>query len=188
MNGNRLAALALAAAAALPGAAHAVEYTQGRPQQGTIGFTYRQMGVPMNGGFGRFAARIAFDPARPAAASAAVDIDVASIDAGSPEASQEAVGKAWFDAKAHPVARFASTSVRALGGNRYEMAGRLTVKGRAKDVVVPVTFTPRAGDATLAGTLTIRRSEFAIGQGEWSAFDIVGDDVRIAFRIVVAPR
>lgn len=182
------AAASLALAAALLGApAHAVEYAQVRPAASAIDFTYRQMGVEMKGGFARFDAKIAFDPAQPAKASAQVNVHVASIDAGSAEATAEAVGKSWFDAKTWPLAQFASTAVKPLGGNRYEMTGRMTVKGRAKTIAVPVTFTPRGAEAVLAGTLVIARSEFGIGQGEWAAPDIVSDEVKVAFRLVIAP-
>lgn len=178
-------ALAIALAPAMP--AQAVEYTQVRADRSAIDFTYAQMGVDMKGRFARFDAKVAFDPAQPAKASANVNVHVASIDAGSPEATAEAVGKAWFDAKTHPLAQFASTAVKPLGGNRYEMSGRMTVKGRVKNVAVPVTFTTSGADGVLAGTLVIKRSEFGIGAGEWAAPDIVSDDVRVAFRLVVAP-
>jgi polyisoprenoid-binding protein YceI len=168
--------------------AHAAGAAYGpvQPARSSLGFSYQQMGVPMNGRFARYTAQVSFDPARPAEGRATVDVDVASIDAGSPDATREATAPAWFDAKRFPTARFASTAVRALGGDRYEMAGRLTIKGRTKDVKVPVTFVASGGAGVLAGTLAIRRSEFAIGEGEWSAFDVVGDEVRITFRLTLS--
>jgi len=186
MTVRSLSAAALVAVLALPSIADA-RYGQVQAARSSLGFSYQQMGVPMNGRFARFTAQVSFDPARPAEGRAIVDVDVASIDAGSREATREATSPAWFDAARHPTARFASTSVRALGGDRYEMTGRLTIKGRVKEVKVPVTFTAGATEGVLAGTLAIRRSEFAIGEGEWSTFDIVGDDVRIAFRLALAP-
>ena len=43
-----------------------------------------------------------------AQASAKLDIDLASVDAGSPDANNEVVGKAWFNLKAFPTASFDS--------------------------------------------------------------------------------
>lgn len=185
---SRGAAIAVAAGMlVLAAPARAVEYSQVRADRSTIDFVYQQMGVDMKGRFARFDAKIAFDPTQPAKASASVNVQVASIDAGSTEATQEAVGTSWFDAQKYPLAQFASTAVKPLGGNRYEMSGRMTVKGRVKNVAVPVTFTTRGADGVLAGTLVIKRSEFGIGAGEWAAPDIVGEDVRVAFQLVVAP-
>ena len=60
--------------------------------------------------------------------------DRASIDTGSTEGDDEVAGKLLFNTKAFPTTRFASSSVRSLGGNRYEVAGQLTIKGRTQAV------------------------------------------------------
>ena len=65
---------ALAAVASLtslaPITAGAAEYTQVTAAQSSIAFSYQQMGVKMDGQFKRFAAQLAFDPAKPASAKA----------------------------------------------------------------------------------------------------------------------
>lgn len=181
---NRLA-FALALAAALP-AAQAVEYGTVRPERSAIGFTYQQMGVRMDGRFRKFTAQLSFDPARPAAARATIDVELASIDTGSAEGDQEVAGKPWFDSRNFPTARFVSTGVKALGDNRYEVAGQLTIKGRTQAVVVPASFTAQGKDGVFAGSLSIRRGDFAIGEGAWAKFDIVANDVRIDFKIAAS--
>ena len=181
---NRLA-FALALAAALP-AAHAVEYATVRPERSAIGFAYQQMGVRMDGRFRKFTAQLSFDPARPAAARATIDVELASIDTGSAEGDQEVAGKPWFDSRNFPTARFVSTGVKALGDNRYEVAGQLTIKGRTQVVVVPASFTAQGKDGVFAGSLSIRRGDFAIGEGAWAKFDIVANDVRIDFKIAAS--
>lgn len=70
---------------------HAVEYNRLQPDKSQIGFTFQQLGVKMDGRFRRFTADFAFDPAKPAAARAVLDVELASIDAGSPDAEQEVV-------------------------------------------------------------------------------------------------
>ena len=49
---------------------------------------FKQMNVPVEGRFNRFNADVHFDPAKIAAASAKIDVDVASFDLGSPEYNQ----------------------------------------------------------------------------------------------------
>ena len=112
-------AVFLAALTAL--SAQAIEYTQVHPDISAINFTYQQMGVKMDGNFRKFAAQLNFDPAKPAAAKAVFDIELASIDAGSSDADQEVAGKAWFNTKAFPTARFVATKVTPVGGNRYDV-------------------------------------------------------------------
>jgi polyisoprenoid-binding protein YceI len=178
----KIAIAALALMAVAP--AHAEEYNAIQADKSSVAFVYRQMNVPVEGRFGKFAAQLKFDPAKPAAASAAIDIDLASIDAGSAEANDEVAGKLWFNTKAHPTARFAATSFRALGGNRYEAVGKLTIKGRTQDAVAPFAFTPQGRAGIAEGALTIRRADFAIGEGIWADFGTVANEVQIKFKLL----
>lgn len=180
-------ALAFSLASLLAPAAFAVEYTRVLPEQSDIAFSYQQMGVSMDGRFRSFsAAELNFDPARPEAAKAVVDVDLLSIDTGSPENDAEVAGKDWLNSKAFPTARFEVLSVKALGGNRYEAAGKLTIKGTTRDVVAPATFSEQGDIGVLQGSFPLRRGDYAIGEGEWSAFDIVANDIQVSFRVSVA--
>ena len=85
-------------------------------------------------------------------------------------------------------AQFVSGAVKALGGNRYEVAGKLTIKGKTQDIVVPATFTAQGNSGVFDGSFTIRRGDFAIGEGAWAKFDIVANDVLIKFRITAASK
>ena len=78
--------------------------------------------------------------------------------------------------------------MKPLGGDKYEVAGKLTIKGTTRGVVVPATFTVQGGSGVFEGALTIRRGDFSIGEGAWKAFDVVANDVVIRFRITAAAR
>lgn len=175
-----IATLALALAVPL---AHAAEFNQVQSQQSSIGFKFQQMGVSMDGRFRKFSSQIAFDPAQPAQARVSFAIDLASIDTGATESDEEVAGKRWFNIASFPSANFVSSGVKALGGNRYEVSGRLDIKGRSKDIVVPATFTQQGKSGVFAGGFTVRRADFAIGEGPWAKFDIVANDVNVTFRI-----
>lgn len=148
-----------------------------------IGFVFTQMGVPVEGHFRKSSIDLAFDAAAPAKSSVRLELDLGSIDAGSPDANQEVVGKTWFDLKNFPTATFVSTAVKPLGGNRYEMSGKLTIKGRSRDITTPVTFTQRGDTAVFEGGFTLKRLEFAIGDGSWSDTSIVADEVKVSFHV-----
>ncbi len=163
--------------------AQAVDYTQVQTDKSTIYFTYKQMGVAVDGQFRKFASQITFDPAKPSAAKATFEVELASVDTGAPEGDQEVAGKPWFNTRAFPTARFVSGTVKPLGGNKVEVAGQLTIKGKTQDVVVPATFTPQGNSGVFDGSFTIRRADFSIGEGSWAKFDIVANDVLIKFRI-----
>lgn len=178
--------LILAAAIATIGNAQAIEYSQTDAARSNLKFVSKQMGVPVDGQFRKFAAQVKFDPAAPAQASATLDIDLASIDAGSKDANDEVAGKAWFNVKAHPTARFVSSSVKPLGGDRYEVAGRMTIKGRSQDVSAPFTFKPNGNSASFDGGFVLKRADFGIGEGPWADFGTVANEIQIRFRFEVA--
>jgi polyisoprenoid-binding protein YceI len=182
---RRFAALLLGASAALAAhAAAAVEYDRLIADRSRVTFSYRAMGAPIEGRFGRVTAQFSFDPAQPQRARATVQIDVASIDTGLAEANDTALGRAWFDAKTHPTARFVATAVRALGADRYEVAGELTIKGRTLPARAEVTLRREGGRAVFSGALPIRRLQFGIGEGAWSDTSAVADEVEVRFHLV----
>ncbi|MBL8420725.1 MAG: YceI family protein [Dechloromonas sp.] len=176
-------AIAFALACALPRAAQAVEFNQVQSDKSAINFTYKQMGVAVDGKFKRFSSQLSFDPAKPTAARATLDVELASVDTGAPEGDDEVATKPWFNTKAFPTARFVSGSVKALGGNKYEVAGQLSIKGKTQDIVVPATFAAQGNSGVFDGSFTIRRGDFSIGEGSWAKFDIVANEVQIKFRI-----
>ncbi len=168
--------------------AQAVEYGPLVPQKSSVAFTSKQMGVAVDGRFRKFAATIAFDPAKPTAATAKIDIDLASIDAGSKDADDEVVGKQWFNIKAFPTASFTSTSVKALGGDRYEAVGRIAIKGKSQDAVLPFIVKQDATGASFDGGFVLKRLDFAIGEGPWSDVGTVANEVQIKFHLVTTKK
>jgi polyisoprenoid-binding protein YceI len=163
----------------------ALEFKQVVANESTVSFGYKQMGVPLEGKFNKFDVQVTFDPAKVAKAQARIDIGVASIDTGSTEANDEVVGKLWFNAKVFPTASFVSTGIKALGGNRYQAAGKLTIKGKTLDVTTPVTFQANGNRGLFEGTFTIKRLDYAIGEGEWTDVSAVANEIQIKFQVVV---
>jgi polyisoprenoid-binding protein YceI len=178
----------LAGAAALllvTGPALALEFKQVQTNDSAVTFGFRQMGVPLDGKFNKFSAQLSFDPAQLAKAQARIDIDLASIDTGSAEGNEEVVGKKWFNVKDYPTASFVSTGIKALGGNRYQAFGKLSIKGRTQDVAAPVTFQSDGKRGIFEGAFEIKRLDYAIGEGEWTDVSSVANEIQIKFHVVV---
>lgn len=176
--------LLLAGLLALPLAASAAQYTGIQPAKSSISFGYKQMGVGMEGRFKKFAAKLDFDTAKPEAAKAQLDIDLASIDTGSAEANQQVAEKEWFNTKSFPQARFVSSSVKAQGANRYLVSGQLTIKGRTRPVSTVATLTAQGKAAAFDGAFVIKRADFAIGEGDWADFGTVANEIQIKFHLL----
>lgn len=177
----------------LPGAALAlslfsplaVQAQQLVPAQSDIQFVSRQMGVPVEGRFRKFEAKVAFDPAKPAAANIAFTVDTGSATLGVRETDAELPKPVWFNVAQFPKATFQSTSVKRLDASRFEVAGKLAVKGVSSDVVVPVTLAQNGAQTTATGSFPIKRLTFRIGEKEWSDTSMVADEVQVKFRLVL---
>lgn len=155
------------------------------PAQSDIAFTTKQMGVPVQGHFKRFEAQVAFDPKALQNAKLALSIDSASAGLGVPEADAELPKAAWFDSGKHPRATFQSTSVKATGPQKYDVAGKLTIKGHTHDVIVPVTLAQAGALTTATGAVTIKRLDYGIGEGEWADTSMVANDVTVNFKLTL---
>lgn len=169
-----------------PALSHAAEYRAVQADKSTIVFAYKQMGVNMDGKFKKFSAQLSFDPAKAAAGKATLDLDLASIDTGSSEANAEVAGKQWFNTKAFPTAQFVSDSIKSLGGNRYEVGGKLSIKGRTQSVAAPTVMTLIGNDARFDGSFVLKRADFAIGEGPWADFGTVANEIQIKFSILAS--
>jgi polyisoprenoid-binding protein YceI len=151
-----------------------------------VSAVFKQMNVPVEGHFNHFAADVHFDPANVATSSAKIDVDVASFDIGAPEYNKEVAGDEWFDAAKFPRATFVSTQIKPGANGAYSVAGKLTIKGKTTDVVVPVQYHKDGANQVFDGALPIKRLAYGIGAGEWKDTSIVADDVQIKFHIVAA--
>jgi polyisoprenoid-binding protein YceI len=181
------ARLALAAAAlAGPLAAHAQQGVL--PDKSEIRFVSRQMNVPVEGRFKRFTAKVAFDAARPETSRAEFAVDLNSVDLGSAEAETEVKRDGWFDTARSPQATFVSTAVKSTGPGKYEVQGKLTIKGTTRDITVPIA-THAAGAQTFAeGRFVIKRMDYRIGEGPWADLSVVGNDVEVRVKLALAPK
>lgn len=151
--------------------------------QSELQFTAKQLGVPIEGKFKRFDAQLAFDAKKPEAGKVSFTIEMGSATLGSAEFDAELAKAPWFNAKAMPQASFVSTSFKPTGPGKFDVAGKLTIKGVARDVVVPVQFTQTGANATATGQLAIKRLEFKIGEGEWADTSVVANDVNVKFKL-----
>ncbi|MFV9474197.1 YceI family protein [Advenella sp. RU8] len=170
---------------AMTGTASAVEYKTIEPSASKLSFTYSQMNVNMDGHFKQLnASQFSFDPAVPEQARVVIEIPIADIDAGYGEANEELKKTEWLDTSAYPVAKFESVKVQALGDNRYQVDGKMDIKGNAREVSIPFTFTEKDGKGIFDGEFTFKRADFKVGEGMWGDFGIVANDIRIKFNVV----
>jgi polyisoprenoid-binding protein YceI len=180
---HRLSPLLLAGA--LAAAVPAQAQQQLVPAQSSIEFTAKQMGVPMQGHFRKFDAQVAFDPAKPATSRIRFTVDTGSATMGARETDAELPKPVWFNVAQFPQATFESSTIKALGGGKFDVAGKLTIKGASVQVSVPVSLAQSGATTTATGMLPIKRLAFKIGDGEWADTSMVADEVQVKFKLAL---
>lgn len=176
------AATALVTAAFLPQLAHADQALV--PAQSEITFVAKQLGVPLDGRFKRFTAQVAFDPKALPTSKIAFQVELGSV-AINADSDAELVKPEWFNTPKFPKATFQSSAIKALGGGRFEVAGKLAIKGNARDLVVPVQLAQAGGLTTATGSFALKRLDFKIGDGDWADPSVVANDVQVKFKLVL---
>jgi len=148
-----------------------------------LSFGIKQMGVPVEGRFKRYEAQLILDPKKPETGKLSFRIDLASATMGEAMADAELLKPAWFDSKKFPQAIFESSAIKSTGPGRFEVQGKLSIKGQSRDLSVPVSLAQANGVSTATGSFQLKRLEFKIGEGEWSDTSVVANDVNVKFRL-----
>lgn len=160
-----------------------VDYTKSE-----LVFVSKQMNVPVDGNFKRFTVALRFDPQQPEDSRARIDVDMRSVNTGIEDADEEVKAEVWLDVSAHPTATFQSSSVTRVGEDRYTAAGTLFIKGTTRPATLPFTVKSLPGQALqLTGEYTMKRLDFKIGGGIWGDTDVVADEVRLRYKLLLRP-
>lgn len=167
-------------------AASAATLLKTDPAKTTVSAVFKQMNVPVEAKFKKFAIAIDYNAATPDQAKASAEIETASLDVGDAEMNKEVAKKEWFNSAQFPKASFISSAIKNAGAGKLNVTGKLTIKGKTADVSFPLTVKAEGGKQVFDGALPIKRLAFNVGEGEWKDTGMVADEVTIKFHVVAA--
>jgi len=176
-------ALGFALNLAIASPAPAANWTM-RPGQSVLGFSGTQTGAPFHGTFTQWTAQIGFDPTNPQAAHVKFSIETASAKTGDTQRDTALPDSDWFDVEAFPQAVFEATGFTPEGGDKYQTAGALTIRGISQKVDLPFTLVITGNRAEAKGEILLLRTAYGVGQGNWSSGDWVGLTAGVTFDLV----
>jgi polyisoprenoid-binding protein YceI len=141
----------------------------------------------VRGEFTKMSGKVTFDGKNYSTLKAEAVIRTASINTREPKRDDHLRSADFFDAAAHPTITFKSKQVQDVRGNKFKLAGDLTIRGVTKPIVLDVEATPivkgmnnekRIG---AQATAKLNRQDFGV---KWNrAMDsggvVVGDEVQI---------
>ncbi|HVY12129.1 MAG TPA: YceI family protein [Alphaproteobacteria bacterium] len=149
-----------------------------------LSFTGTQAGNAFTGSFAAYVAKVDFDPQNPKAADIDVTIDMTSAKTGDMQRDQALPQKEWFDTATYPQANFRVTSVKKIDPTHFEAKGQLTIKTMMHDVTLPFTIAPERDGTRFKGQLTIDRTQYNVGTGQWLSDEWVAHPVTISVDLV----
>lgn len=171
--------LAVAVVLASPAwAAPAPAWTVDKPAS-KAAFSSSFDGGAFTGSFRRWDAAIRFDPANLAGSSVTATFDMTSAVTGDSGRDEALPQDEWFAAGKFPKATFAAGTFKALGGNRYQAVGTLTMRGVTKPLTLPFTLVITGGVARMNASVGLNRLAFGVGQGEWKTTEVVPGTVTV---------
>lgn len=157
--------LALLALTIVPPVAAAPSKWNVDPAKSSLAFEVSVNGQTVTGTFKAFGALISFDPADLAHSSAKITIPMDEAKTGDATRDAMLLKPAWFNILDFPQAVFQTTAFTAKGGNAYEAAAKLTLKGVSQNITLPFTLDIKGDTAVMRGATALRRLAFGVGQG-----------------------
>ena len=148
-----------------------------------VKFIASQQGTEFTGEFKIFDARINFKENAIDDATVTATIDLVSVSAGDKDRNGALPGKEWFDIKSTPKAVFQSDDFVKTGENRYEARGTLSMKGKSQPLTLPFTLDITGARAEMEGQVTLDRTLWEVGSGNWSTDEWVSTQVVVDVRI-----
>jgi polyisoprenoid-binding protein YceI len=125
----------------------------------SVAFVARHMGLSkVRGQFTSLRGEVQGDPSDFASARARVEVDVESVDTGSPDRDAHLRSPDFFDVETHPKMVFETKEIIERGDGSYKVVGDLTIKGVTKEVELDYEHSGEGvdpfGNRKLGGTLT----------------------------------
>lgn len=156
-------------------------------------FDIRHTYATVRGQFDEFSGAVRFDPENLPASTVILEVDTASVNTGIPNRDNHLRSEEFFAVKDYPSMSFQSTAVRAKEGGQYILEGRLTIKGRTREIAIPFTYfgmreNPLKKGQMVAGFETrfsINRLEYGVGTGKYLKMGVIGDTVDILITLEV---
>jgi polyisoprenoid-binding protein YceI len=154
-------------------------------------FDIQHIFATVRGSFDEFNAVIRFDPANLGESRFDFTVAVKSVNTQNTKRDQHLLSGDFFDVKKYPEMTFKSSAIKHLEGNRYTVAGTLTIKDVTQNITVPFTyfgskpnpFNPKQLVAGFEAHMNLDRLSYHVGNGRFFKMGVVGKDVGVLITI-----
>ena len=162
------------------------------PTHSSVEFAVRHLMIStVKGRFTAVDGTVVLDEANPAASTAEITVQVASIDTRESQRDAHLRSADFFEVEKYPTLTFRSTGVRDVTADGFKLIGDLTIHGVTRETTLDVVHEGRVKDpwggdrVGYSATTRIKRSDFGLTWNqllEAGGF-AVGDEVKISLDI-----
>ncbi len=159
----------------------------------SVYFDVRHTYATVRGQFNDFSGTLQFDPDNLEVSQVRFEVNTKSINTGIPNRDNHLRAQEFFAVKKFPAMRFESTGVNKKEGNQYTLEGNITIKGKTKEVAIPLTYfgtreNPLKKGQMVAGfeaRFSIDRLDYQVGPGKYVEMGVIGKKVDILITLEV---
>jgi polyisoprenoid-binding protein YceI len=167
--------LTILALTATPPAAKLLSFDQSNSK---LEFTGSYDEEPIDGRFEKFSGSVNLtDPSKPAFD---VNVQVSSLNSDYEDRDMVLKNSDWFDAEKHPNARFVSAGTCTISAPALLCPGVLSIRGVNKPISLRVSISKTGA---IEGSAELDRKDFGVGGGEWDESAVIGNSVKIRFKL-----
>ncbi len=181
---KRIAAVLLASVITFVGSAYTIQAIINwkiDSEKAMVKFSLTAHGQELIGNFKVAKGIIKFDENDLANSSIDCSIDITTINTGIEARDKHLQSKGFFGAATSPICKFTSTKIEKTATG-FTATGNLLLKQTTKEIILPFTYEGTKTSGTFKGSFRIKRSDYAIGEGD----DDIGDEVTISLDIPVS--
>ena len=153
----------------------------------SVNFSINHFFSAVTGKFTDFDGNIYFDPNNLKGSKAEFTVSINSVNTDNGKRDKHIQSKDFFEAETFPKITFKSTKFEKKLDTEFLVHGKLTIKDKTKEVILPMKITGKMEHPMMKGTLilgvdidiTINRTDYGVGIGNWATTMVVGDKVKI---------
>jgi polyisoprenoid-binding protein YceI len=157
-------------------------------KESSISFKGKQMGKDFDGEIRNFTSAIYFDDAHLDQSKVTADIDLTTIDARDTDRNKSLFSADWLDIPQFPKARFETQKILKKDDGSYVAEATLTLHGTVQQIELPFTLAIDTKDsgkdtAVMNGKVTLDRSKFALGTGDWADPSVIANEIVVDVKV-----
>ena len=137
-------------------------------KEGTsISFKIKNLGLNVNGTFSEFNVKANFDVSNLQDSYFIGTATISSIDTGIKARDKHLQENEYFHSEQYPEIELTSEKLKKLSDGQYEFTGKLSIKGKTKTVVFPISVENTGNSIIAKGNFEINRLDFKVGKSSW---------------------